>query len=164
MIVVEGADNSGKSTLIKALLVVLPGWDVQGSEGPPKFPGEMNERVRRYLGRGRTLFDRHPCVSQPIYGQMRTHKDEIDPALIKSFYDQAPLFIYCHGRNNMTGHQFNPETDSAEHLAAVENNYAMLLDGYTTWAAEHAFLSYRIGDSVSRVVKSVEFLVRNNKA
>lgn len=163
MIVVEGADNAGKSTLIQALLTVLPGWAVQGSEGPPKYPGEMNERVRSYLGRDRrVVYDRHPCVSQPIYGQMRSHKDDIDPLLIKAFYDQRPLFIYCHGRN-MVGHQFNEGTDSAEHLAAVENSYAILLDGYTQWAAQHAFLSYRIGDSVSRLVKTVEFLLNSNK-
>jgi len=78
MIVVEGVDNSGKSTLIKALQVVFPERPVQGSEGPPKYKGEMDERVARYIMQpANTIYDRHPCVSQPIYGTMRSHLDPI---------------------------------------------------------------------------------------
>lgn len=161
MIVVEGVDNAGKSTLIRALQVVLPGWTVQGSEGPPKYKGEMDERVTRYLSLPPTMiYDRHPCVSQPIYGMMRTHLDAISPGLIAQFYSSAPFFIYCDGgERGMKDHIFNPATDSEAHLKAVKDGYAILLDEYREWAARHAVLSYRIGDSVSRVSKIVEHLV-----
>lgn len=166
MIVVEGVDNSGKSTLIRALQVVLPAWYIQGSEGPPKHKGEMDERVVRYLAdhKRETIYDRHPCVSQPIYGQMRTHLDGISPGLIAQFYSSTPLFIYCDGgERGMKAHIFNPETDSEHHLEAVRSNYDQLLYVYREWAAGHAHLSYRIGDSISQVVKIVEFLVSINR-
>lgn len=161
MIVVEGVDNAGKSTLIRALQVVLPGWVVQGSEGPPKHKGEMDERVTRYLHDlgPKTIFDRHPCVSQPIYGLMRSHADPVSPGLIAQFYSSEPFFIYCDGGDRgMKDHIFNPATDSEAHLKAVKDGYAILLDEYREWAAKHAVLSYRIGDSVSRIAKIVEHL------
>lgn len=162
MIVVEGVDNSGKSTLIKALQVVLPHWTVQASEGPPKHPGEQDERVTRYLRDlpPTTIFDRHPCVSQPIYGQMRTHTDKISSGLITQFYSSAPLFIYCDGGSRgLTGHVSKLAHDTPEHLASVDKNYVALLQAYRRWAIEHAFMTYRIGDSMSRIIKVVEFLV-----
>lgn len=160
MIVVEGVDNSGKSALIRALRLVLPTWQVQGSEGPPKHKGEMDERVTRYLDLPTTtIFDRHPCVSQPIYGMMRTHTDSINPELIERFYFTNPLFIYCDGgERGMKAHVFNPETDTPEHLAAVTENFDELLYCYRAWAGRHAFMSYRIGDSVARVIEVVGHL------
>jgi hypothetical protein len=162
VLVVEGLDNSGKSTLIRAIHAELPAWQVQGSEGPPKHAGESDERVIRYLAHDvQTIYDRHPCVSQPIYGQMRTHRDPIAPDLIAQFYAATPFFIYCDGgERGMKHHIFNPETDTPEHLAQVKENYDALLTCYRMWAGEHAFLSYRIGDSVSRVVKTVQYLLR----
>lgn len=160
MIVVEGLDNAGKSTLIRALKVVLPTWRIQGSEGPPKHRGESDERVTRYLQLPpTTIYDRHPCVSQPIYGQMRTHSDPISPGLISQFYSSAPTFIYCDpGGRGMKAHVFNLEVDTEEHLNSVKKGYEALLVAYRRWAADHAFISYRIGDSVSRVVKTIEML------
>lgn len=162
MIVVEGVDNSGKSTLIRALRVVLPSWRVQPSEGPPKYKGEMNTRVQAYFLNhpSGTLYDRHPCVSQPIYARIRSHLDPIDSMLIEQFYARQPLFIYCDGADRgMKGHVFNLDTDTPEHLEEVKNNYYELLREYRDWAAKHAFISYRIGDSVSRVIKTVEHMV-----
>jgi hypothetical protein len=159
MIVIEGVDNSGKSTLISALRVILP-WRVQVSEGPPKYPGEQNERVKRYMTfPNRMIYDRHPCVSQPIYSQVRSHADPIDPALIKQFYTADPLFIYCDGGDRgMKGHVFNPEVDTDEHISEIKENYYHLLMAYRHWAGQHAFISYRIGDSVGRVIKTIEML------
>lgn len=154
MIVVEGVDNSGKSTLITHLITtVLKDWGVQLSEGPPKWPGEQNERVRRYLDlKDKIIFDRHPCVSQLIYGQLRTHSDEIDIELIKQFYARRPLFIYCDGGSRgMSGHRERATVDTASHLAAVNANYKLLLESYRRWAIEHATIWYRIGDDMDRV-------------
>lgn len=162
MIVVEGVDNAGKSTLIRALQVVLPAWPVQASEGPPKYKGEQNDRVMRYFtAHGADfIYDRHPCVSQPIYSAIRSHTDPIDPLLIEKFYNCEPLFIYCDGGDRgMKGHIFNPATDTEKHLDEVRENYGKLLLHYRMWAGKHAFMTYRIGDSISRITKTVEHLL-----
>lgn len=166
MIVVEGMDNSGKSTLIRALRAVLPDWSTQVSEGPPKYPGEQNDRVQRYMQQPvRTVYDRHPCVSQPIYSAIRSHSDPIDPALIARFYSCSPTFIYCDaGKRGMKDHVFNPEVDSEQHIREITENEFLLLEKYRHWAGEHAFLSYRIGDSISRIIKVVEMLVSKGRA
>jgi hypothetical protein len=166
MIVVEGVDNSGKSTLIKALQTVFPHAPVQGSEGPPKYKGEMDERVARYIMQpANTIYDRHPCVSQPIYGTMRTHLDPIKPELIKLFYDKRPLFIYCDGgTRGMEQHQVNHQVDTPEHLAAVADNYTKLLIQYRHWAAQHALINYRIGDDIQRLVGLVQYLENHSHA
>lgn len=162
MIVVEGVDNSGKSTLIRTLQNILPLYDTQGSEGPPKYAGEMNKRVELYLTTHpkRMIYDRHPCVSQPIYGTMRSHLDAINPRLIEQFYRKQPFFIYCDGGDRgMSAHTFNPETDTKEHLDAVRANYAKLLIQYRHWAAQHAHVVCRIGDdSMMFAQKIVEHL------
>ena len=124
MIVIEGMDNSGKSTLCRQISAMLPAWQVQVSEGPPKYPGEQNERVRKYLGYPKnTIYDRHPCVSQLIYGQMRSHADGIDEELVRSFYSMQPFFIYCDpGARHMKGHLVRSEVDTPEHVAAIKEN------------------------------------------
>jgi hypothetical protein len=160
MIVVEGADNAGKSTLITAIRELHPfsRWTLQQSEGPPKYPGEMTQRVTRYLAQGPDIiYDRHPCVSQPIYGLMRSHHDAIPPELIAQFYASKPLFIYCDGRG-MRGHVFNPEHDTALHLDAVNENYERLLSEYRQWAGQYAFMCYRIGDPVLPLVAVLQYL------
>lgn len=160
MIVVEGVDNSGKSTLVD-YIVGITHWPVQRSEGPPKYPGEQNERVRRYMGLPRNIiFDRHPCVSQVIYGGMRSHHDVIDPNLIEEFYSLRPLFIYCDPlERGMAAHVFNPETDTPQHLAEVERNYSHLLGHYRRWAWTHANIVYRIGDPIDRVLYQIAGVV-----
>lgn len=148
-IVIEGVDNSGKSTLAARLASRLD-LPVQGSEGPPHYPGEMNERIARYHSLPtQHIFDRHPVVSQAIYCTLRTGLDPMgmDPALVKQFYASQHLFIYCDpaGRG-MSGHQYHEGVDTPEHLAQVNENYAQLLTLYRAWAIAHAHLIYRIGD------------------
>lgn len=162
MLVVEGVDNSGKSTLIRQLQVVLPGWATQGSEGPPKYKGEMNDRVSRYLNHSPfTIYDRHPCVSQPIYGQMRSDLDAIDQHLVDEFYLRRPFFLYCDpGRRTFEGHTVNPEIDTADHLKAVEENFKIITLAYRHWAIEYAHVVYRIGDDMTQIQRMVETLGR----
>jgi len=148
MIVVEGIDNSGKSTLVSHLRTVL-GYPSQESEGPPHYPGEMNLRVARYASLHHVIFDRHPVVSQTIYGSLRSHSDPIRPDLVQQFYDARPLFIYCDpGIRGMTGHVRRDTVDTDAHLSEVTRGYEQLLIMYRAWAIQHAHIIYRIGDDM----------------
>lgn len=161
MIVVEGVDNSGKSTLIRSLMVVLPDWAVQVSEGPPKHAGEMDTRVTRYFERSaQVVYDRHPCVSQPIYGTMRSHLDPIDPRLLKEFYERKPFFVYCDpGDRGLDGHTHHEGVDTERHLQSLTAGYDKLLEEYRKWAIDHAHIVYRIGDNIAQLQMMVEALV-----
>lgn len=152
-IIIEGIDNSGKSTLARIVAKRL-GLLLVESEGPPKYAGEMNHRVERYRAMSRPLFVRHPCVSQVIYGRLRGEENSISTDLIREFYDQGHLFIYCDplGRG-LQGHVVKDGHDSSAHLKAIEDEYGNLLAMYRDWAFHHAHIVYRIGDSMDRIVK-----------
>ena len=154
LVVFEGCDAAGKSTLIAAVNKALGHrFVVQPSEGPPKFPGEMAQRVERYAAMGDVIFDRHPCVSQPIYGMLRGARDPIPQEMIDRFYARRPLFIYCRPRTNrLENHEFHEGVDSEAHLKEVERNYANLLAHYELWARKHAHITYTLGKDFDLMV------------
>jgi hypothetical protein len=152
MIVIEGMDNSGKSTLAKFLAGELK-MEVMESEGPPKSRDEINGRITRYLRTRNTIFVRHPCVSNPIYDVVRPPEERglVDLALIEEFYDYNPTFVYCDPQNRkMSGHQ-SKEYDTAEHLQLIDQHYTLLLACYRLWAVNKAHIIYRIRDDISRI-------------
>jgi hypothetical protein len=164
-VVVEGIDNSGKSTLIKFLTAGFPDWSVQPSEGPPKYEGEVDVRIERYALMPHTIFDRHPVVSQTIYRTIRSGHDAagMRDELVQQFYDSRPFFIYCDpvGRG-MAGHTFNDGVDTEDHLRQVREGYDKMLTLYRAWAIQHAHLIYRIGDSMSFIADCVERAIYRN--
>ena len=152
-IIIEGIDNSGKSTLARLVSKRL-GLLLVESEGPPKYSGEINHRVERYNALNNALFVRHPCVSQVIYGKLRNEQNSIDPDLVREFYDQRHLLIYCDPlARKLEGHVVKQDHDSPEFLRTIELKYDNLLKAYRDWAINHAQVFYRIGDSMDRVVK-----------
>ena len=155
MIIVEGIDASGKSTLVDYLAKHLH-MPVQRSEGPPKAPGEMNERLARYSHLPQTIFDRHPVISQTIYSAMRHSDIGFQEEWLTWLYDEIkPTIIYCDpGGRGLAGHKRNV-ADTDEHLRQIEDNYQLLLDTYRRWALRNAHITYRIGDDMQRVLDFV---------
>lgn len=162
MIIIEGIDNTGKSTIAQRLSSRLS-LPVQGSEGPPRYPGELIERLTRYATFRDCIFDRHPVVSQPIYRTLRhLGEDAIVPlSFVDQLYEKKPFFIYCDppaGRG-LSGHLVK-QRDSSVHLAAIAENYADLLSAYRGWAMQYATWWYRIGDDVDHLVNAVAAVVK----
>ena len=155
MIIVEGVDASGKSTLVKFLAQALR-LPVQGSEGPPHYEGEMEKRIQRYSTLPPTIFDRHPIISQSIYGSMRSHRDTFDSKWHDWLYNEKkPFIIYCDpGERGLTGHVRNT-VDTDEHLEQVRISYDTLRLHYRNWAINRAHFFYRIGDDMNRVLHAV---------
>jgi len=157
MIIVEGVDNSGKSTLVNYLASVLD-CPVQGSEGPPQYEGEMNDRLARYSHLpANTIFDRHPIISQTIYGTMRSHHDAFQPEWLEWLYGEIkPTIIYCDPlERGLEGHRRNT-VDTDEHLKQIETGYSLLLSHYRRWALQHAHIFYRIGDDKNRILNFLD--------
>lgn len=161
-IIVEGPDNSGKSTLIRHLSGSL-GIPVVPGEGPGRSNDEINDRVRRYALIENSIFDRHPCVSQPIYNGFRVGGPVIDPDLILQFYSQDILFIHCRGRNTLEGTVWRDvdavkDASGKTHEQNVKDNHSRICAAYDAWAADHAHVTYRIGDGFAKVTAIVAAL------
>lgn len=145
-IVLEGPDGGGKSTLAKFLSQALH-RPIQASEGPPKFPGEINQRIERYLNYKDVIFDRHPVISQTVYTSIRaSHKDNElpDAVLVHEFYTKPNVFIYCRSTHLPIDHDVK-EHDTPEHLMQVQEHYTRLVDMYDSWALQNAHVIYTRG-------------------
>jgi len=156
MIVVEGPDGSGKSTLAARLAEIF-GYRLQSSEGRPKSTAELHARLARYAQMKDVVFDRHPIVSQVIYGQIRNAATGDNPTdeQIQAFYDNPYMFIiYCRAED-LSRHEVKAH-DTSEHIAAVEANFRQIISLYDRWAMTHAHMIYRIGDKVEpRVIANM---------
>lgn len=141
-IVLEGPDCSGKSTLAAHLSETL-GIPIKAGEGPEKFPGEINQRVKRWLMErhdGHLIHDRHPCISHPIFSKY-TGTTTLDPDLINQFYLSDDLIlIYCHP-HDYENHVVKP-TDTQEHLDAINAHMEAIRYQYLKWAVDRADLIY----------------------
>lgn len=156
MIVIEGMDNSGKSTLAVKLAEYME-WAIQESEGPPRSDEEINQRVDRYAALDQFIFVRHPVSSNSIYGQVRVEGDPITLDRRLAFYDAKPVLVYCDAGSRGLGAHIIKEHDTPKHLADIETNYNKLLGLYRVWAAEHASFIYRIGDDMELTVRQIHY-------
>lgn len=167
-IVLEGPDGSGKSTFARVILQHVPALSYTPGEGPPKRPGEMVERVERYLRLDNCLFDRHPCVSQLIYDRFRVGGEGIPQHLVDRFYASKPFLIYCYGRGpHVADHS---DADTPEHLAMIEKYDDNIRHAYHEWAnglvpamywysiedPSHVFLAQYIIDSIKKELSNAK--------
>ena len=162
MIILEGPDGGGKSTLAELLAQTLNLNHIR-SEGPEKYPGEINERISKYHkeygGRHNAMFDRHPCVSQLAYSLVH-QQSKPDDKLVARLYTMRPLFIYCRPDPTNKTHTASGEWDTPEYLRSVEDNYDKLMKWYDQWALWNAHYIYRIGDPV----RPIEDLIKGWRA
>lgn len=154
-VIIEGPDGSGKSTLA-ALLSQATGLRVQCGEGPEKYPGEMNERARRWLDMHDQpiIFDRHPCISHPIYSQY-TRVTRLGLDLVSEFYTLPSLIVYCRSPGIGEGHE-EKGYDNPAHLEAIKHFDRDIRDDYNEWAGMRAHIIYDLTrDDPNRVVNSI---------
>lgn len=157
-IVLEGPDGSGKSTLAQYVMHELTKsyamtWDTYQSPGPDKSEEQYTRRAEYCLSRTQTVFDRHPVVSELIYGTARGKCFLTEPLSTK-FYNQRPLIIYCapiHGTAHTT-----KAHDTREHIDLITRRYDAICNMYRMWAQDYAQLMYRIGDDKERLLHMIK--------
>lgn len=153
MIVVEGPDNSGKSTLIKWIKDEFPVKEIKhGRHGPPLSALEIKARTEIILREAiklrkerETIVDRFSLIGESIYGPILRGKDlwtEIPQDKIRLeevFNTLNPFIIYCRPDNNtildMSHHQIK-DYDTEEHILNINKNQKLIIRAYDNYFAK----------------------------
>ena len=142
-IIVEGVDGSGKDTLIRELLGAFPDHTLHDRAstslgGPVKNLGEWvaNDAVRM-SETGPWIYNRHPLISEPIYGRIRpdrpTEEPFTNPAWISAYrriVARESVVIICQPPYHVVRTTLEQQGPDA-HMPGVYDN---ALDLYTRYA------------------------------
>lgn len=92
MIILEGPDLSGKSTIGKRIQSIceLP---IHHAGGPPQGVLEILQRVINTSQH--RILDRHPCISEQVYGHIRGVMLMTDEFMDQILHEQQPTIIFC---------------------------------------------------------------------
>lgn len=141
MIVGEGPDGGGKTSLIRRLnqdlgLPIAP--KVVSSQMTPLT--DLRQWTEDNVSRGfqKTLFDRHRIISEPIYGPATRAKQDLAfldmgwmMEMTARFYGADPILIYCLPPLHVVRDNVNREdTDNG----AVKNRIGAIYAGYVSRA------------------------------
>lgn len=151
MIIVEGPDNSGKSTLISHLsnrFGLVKFKNVRS--GPPVNAADLYARARYMINRcisthsNNFILDRLNLISESIYGPLcrgrdlwlSIYKDKQD--LLTALNSLHPFYIYCRPPENiimnMKTHQ-EKDYDTPEHLQKVNGELKNIIQAYDNYFA-----------------------------
>jgi hypothetical protein len=132
-IIIEGPDNSGKSTLC-GKLSELTGMDIKWAGGPPKDVYEAIDSLNRMVGyiKDNCNLDRCFPIGELVYGVCIREKSLVSMATCKSLIGDTRI-VYCRPRTelilNFDSHNLS-ECDTAEHLEKVKTNAEKILNKY----------------------------------
>lgn len=146
MILIEGPDNSGKTTLLNKLKKDLKLREYKRPHGAPKTPEDLLRRailVSFKEANKNYIMDRHPLIGEVIYGSILRGENKWDylkdeyKVLNELFLDhinKGKLFlIYCRPPTevvlNLKTHVVK-DYDTKEHLEALANNSEKILREY----------------------------------
>lgn len=105
MIIFEGPDGAGKTTLIEAFqeaynIPIAPRVVTKGAEAMIDLKQWVDNELRK--GFQYKIFDRYRLISEPIYGPILRNKSEPGfndiqwlTSRMHAFYDLDPVIIYC---------------------------------------------------------------------
>lgn len=153
-IILEGPDASGKTTLANVIRKHHPDLFYKPTEGPERYPGEILTRCDRYEQLDNCLFDRHPVISQSIYGKHRPEMTKIPQEYKDRLYGRNDLIIYC--ASEPVGEHKTKGYDTKAHLKMIEDNDKEIRDDYKLWAVQHAHHMYRIGQPIEPLLQSIK--------
>lgn len=137
MIIIEGPDNSGKSTLVRELAQRLQPCHVAHSSGPTRSVDEMFKKVRRFnhlYVNTKSLVDRWPVISESVYGPVLREESMIAGSRFLDDLQRSRVpIIYCRPPMNtlmsLENHQVRKE-ESSGHIEGVNRNQEKLVNAY----------------------------------
>lgn len=136
MLIFEGPDNSGKSTIANYISEKI-GIPVNHFSGPPEDVEELKERIHFMMANhDKFIFDRIPLIGEDVYSSLRDNNllDELENHNIirKEFLALNPLIIYCRPRKALimsTAH-LPKSYDTPKHIDSIKQKEEELIDRY----------------------------------
>ena len=101
MIIFEGPEFAGKSTLAQTYIEEHPEYTLVHTGGPPEDDETLRNRIMSQLiTTGNVVFDRSPIITEIIYGQMNGINpsglsDEELVEYLQALMDMNPVIVYC---------------------------------------------------------------------
>jgi hypothetical protein len=148
MIILEGPDGGGKSTLAKQLEAALDTtlWHPGGAVDDD-LVREWMKQCEHKLNQG-FMLDRTTHISEFVYGPIINDRDPVSFKDLMDFYrlcgDKGWKVVYCRPESVYSLNHTKAEHDTDEQIKAVEENHKRIVDIY-----DHIFLS-SIGDTLRR--------------
>jgi hypothetical protein len=134
VIILEGPDGGGKSTLQALLAKRYPKWKAEHSGGPIKSSEDYETRSRDLMdGDRRRIMDRCMFISEGVYAPV------FDRALPPDYHQRArlfrvmvrPLVVWCLPQNYNLEDQSNPAFDTPEYVEKIRKRHALLAQRYS---------------------------------
>lgn len=139
-IVIFGCDNSGKTTLAKALCSEFEDSRYVRSLGPNKTFNEQIKFMLDNLDVDRVnIFDRFPCIEENVCGNVLRGVDNFSGLDISIILDKVDLFIFCY-----PGLKSVLNWGDREQLIGVKENVVGLINGYNKYAYKLIQNGYRV--------------------
>ncbi len=133
MIILEGPDNSGKSTLAKKLNEIMD-WPVEHSGGPTTHE-DRHIRMMEVMEKSEVIMDRVPCISEPIYGSICRGINCFEGTkYLENLLKNKPIIIYCRPPTSVIiniEHELSKYANK-DHLDMVEDNKFAIVGAYDT--------------------------------
>ncbi len=142
MIIVEGVDNTGKSTLIRQLKKEFPKLEEREGSRGPKDKKTMIEHLSRALNKPKQetiyhLHDRFPLVSEYVYGLHLRGDMVLEPKEYASWIQKLnyhrPLIIHCQPPLTVVAESFKER----QQMDGVEGNLTLLYAAYQSFFLDH---------------------------
>jgi len=136
MIVVEGPDNAGKSTLIGKLSRTL-GWNVYHPGGPPANAEEFLKQAISSLkyAHEKVIQDRSMIISDPVYSTVypRNFSCDYHELIVTLCVYVNPVIIYCRPPDefmlDFSRHEIG-ENDDENQLITLHSNMPRIIQEY----------------------------------
>lgn len=169
MVIVEGCDNTGKTTLVRSLLYVKHPFKLVETVKPPG-PTDW-DTMKRYLDehlrgpvnkeRVRSVYDRFHLISELVYGKVLRgnvvipQQDFVEYATLLKQAD--PLIIYC----ELPKDKIEATIGDRDQLEGVDSHIPELLDKYEkvidayhfNWLTRYNYTRPGDFEEVLRIVK-----------
>jgi len=136
MIILEGPDNAGKSTLAE-YIKETNGLTVVHSGGPSKDDNEIVSRMTQYMkmADSATVMDRIPCISDPIYCRIirGVSSPLSDSRWMRGLLLHKPIIIYCRPSEHILlnlEHHLVKEHETKDHVQLVNERARILIEAY----------------------------------